>query len=253
MVTRKSSRRWILAVSTAILAFAVWAAPVGAKGPIDGNSKVDSHLFKPAVDSKGLFTVNATPILPHLGISFGLIIDYANSIMRLPPDSNLKYQKGPSLLDHSVWGTLHFNLGIKNFMVLGLQLPIGVVGGPAMSNLEDDGTVTPGDASISGGSFLNGWDGQGLGNLAIHAKFRFLRVELMPVGVAAIVQIGLPTVAAKNPSFLGDDYGYLVVQGVLDKWFGRRVKMAVNVGAKLNFGALAGKTQMLRLESSPND
>ena len=36
---------------------------------------MDLHLFRPAVDSKGHLSVNGTDILPHLGISFGLVLD----------------------------------------------------------------------------------------------------------------------------------------------------------------------------------
>src|SRR5687768_13008709 len=36
---------------------------------------MDLHLFRPAVDSKGHLSVNGTDVLPHLGISFGLILD----------------------------------------------------------------------------------------------------------------------------------------------------------------------------------
>ena len=36
----------------------------------------DTHLFRPAMDSKGLFTVNGSDILGANDISFGLVIDY---------------------------------------------------------------------------------------------------------------------------------------------------------------------------------
>jgi hypothetical protein len=36
---------------------------------------MDLHLFRPAIDSKGLLSVNGTDVLPHLGISFGLVLD----------------------------------------------------------------------------------------------------------------------------------------------------------------------------------
>jgi len=248
---------WRSFLGCAALALVVLAAgPASAKGTVEGGKLMDTRLFKPAVDSKGMFTVNASPILPHLGLSFGLVLDYANSIFRLEESDQLRRPHNPMIVDNAVWGTLHFNLGIKNWIVLGLQLPIGVLGGPSLecgddngdgvmdACLDTDGDGTPDTAStdIGGGDFSRGLkDAQGLGNLAIHAKIRFLRVEMMPVGLAAIVQIGLPTVAAKNPSFLGDPYGCATITAVLDKWFGRRVKLAVNVGFKLSFGALAGK------------
>src|SRR6187401_3245852 len=52
-------------------------APASLNG--DG---ADTHLFRPAVDSKGFFSVNGTRILPANGISFGLVLDYGRSILR---------------------------------------------------------------------------------------------------------------------------------------------------------------------------
>src|SRR3954468_3685885 len=41
------------------------------------------QLFRPAVDSKGYFTVNASQILGHLDFSIGLIGTYANTVLEL--------------------------------------------------------------------------------------------------------------------------------------------------------------------------
>src|SRR5262245_31600243 len=37
-------------------------------------SGIDAHLFRPAVDSRGFFTVNGADILPGNNISFGLVL-----------------------------------------------------------------------------------------------------------------------------------------------------------------------------------
>ena len=44
----------------------------------------DTHLFRPAMDSKGLFSTNGTDILGENDISFGLVIDYAHVLLRTP-------------------------------------------------------------------------------------------------------------------------------------------------------------------------
>src|SRR3954464_3030938 len=41
------------------------------------------QLFRPAVDSKGYFTVNASQILGHLDFSIGLIGTYAHNVLEL--------------------------------------------------------------------------------------------------------------------------------------------------------------------------
>ena len=52
--------------------------------PLAGNGQgLDTHLFRPAMDSKGLFTVNGSDILGANDISFGLVIDYGNTLLRV--------------------------------------------------------------------------------------------------------------------------------------------------------------------------
>src|SRR3954468_9884228 len=43
--------------------------------------------FRPAVDSKGYITVNASQILGHLDFSFGLVGNYAHDVLNLRGDS----------------------------------------------------------------------------------------------------------------------------------------------------------------------
>src|SRR5450432_1186719 len=49
----------------------------GANG--DG---MDTHLFRPAIDSKGFFSVNGSDILGAGNVSFGLVLDYGRNILR---------------------------------------------------------------------------------------------------------------------------------------------------------------------------
>src|SRR5208282_3593830 len=50
--------------------------------PSTNGNGFDTHLFRPAMDSKGLFTVNGSDILGKNEISFGLIIDYGHDLLR---------------------------------------------------------------------------------------------------------------------------------------------------------------------------
>ncbi|HEX7669642.1 MAG TPA: hypothetical protein VF395_08670, partial [Polyangiaceae bacterium] len=57
------------------------AAPGG--GPTGGNNAgADTHLFRPAVDSKGFITVNGSDVLGAGDVSFGLVLDYGRNILR---------------------------------------------------------------------------------------------------------------------------------------------------------------------------
>jgi len=76
---------------------------------------MDLHLFRPAVDSKGIITVNGADILGHQDFSFGLILDAG--------------------------------LGIVPFEGF-VEDDIGRVRGEAASNLEQAAMLSPGDPEI---------------------------------------------------------------------------------------------------------
>ena len=44
---------------------------------------MDLHLFRPAIDSKGFFSVNGADILGKNDLSLGLVIDYGHVLMPL--------------------------------------------------------------------------------------------------------------------------------------------------------------------------
>src|SRR3954465_636198 len=70
------------AASFPLLAHAQEANRLPDSGNGDG---MDTHLFRPAVDSKGFFSVNGSDILGANDVSFGLVMDYGHNIMRLEP------------------------------------------------------------------------------------------------------------------------------------------------------------------------
>ncbi|HVJ22259.1 MAG TPA: hypothetical protein VM686_42930, partial [Polyangiaceae bacterium] len=64
------------------------AAPASAQErvPESNGDGMDTHLFRPAVDSKGFFSVNGTDIIGKNDYSFGLVLDYGRNIMRTRSD-----------------------------------------------------------------------------------------------------------------------------------------------------------------------
>ncbi|MCL2450184.1 MAG: hypothetical protein FWD17_14650, partial [Polyangiaceae bacterium] len=93
-----------------------------------GNGKgFDTHLFRPAMDSKGLFTVNGSDVLAASEYSVGLVLDYGHAILQAPSG-------GGALVSHSFEGTFQANLGLFNQLVVGVDLPIDVVAGGARSD-----------------------------------------------------------------------------------------------------------------------
>ena len=43
---------------------------------VRNDSGMEAHIFRAAVDTKGHFTVDTTPVLPHMAISLGLMLDF---------------------------------------------------------------------------------------------------------------------------------------------------------------------------------
>jgi OmpA-OmpF porin, OOP family len=208
-----------VAATAAVLAASV---PASATDPLTGNGNgMDTHLFRPAMDSKGLFATNGTEILGNNDISFGLILDYGDILLRdsNPTQPNKSYQ----LINDSFQGTLQFNYGLKNWLVLGLDIPVVLMTGDATG------------ATGAGGETVAGWgntqlDAQNLEFIALHAKLRLLRVE-KGFGLAVGFQAGVPLTDA--PQQAAAEPGYFVwPQLMLEKRFGSRgqLKLEVNGG-----------------------
>lgn len=52
--------------------------------PESNGGGFDTHLFRPAMDSRGLFSVNGADVLGAGNVSFGLVLDYGRGILRVP-------------------------------------------------------------------------------------------------------------------------------------------------------------------------
>ena len=221
---------------------------------------MDLRLFRHAVDSKGVASVNGTDIIAHMDYSFGLILDggfdllphdgFENDRKRsvVPEGSEVPAESNQRLTDYVVerlfTGNLMANFGILNYAVVGIQLPILVGQGPdvTLPGYYNEGGVDP-NTGVQTGS--GGLAYQGLGNMVIHGKVRLLRQERYPIGLAAIVQAGLPT--ATDDQF-GGEPGFTLWPSLVLGWRPvRRFRMNAEVGYRLVTGdgadiELGGKT-----------
>jgi outer membrane protein OmpA-like peptidoglycan-associated protein len=180
MKERRTTRALAIGAALAILGAGRVAlaqtAPSSAAIPDSNGKGFDTHLFRPAMDSKGLFTVNGTDILGDRDISVGLVLDYGHAILRTGIDAH------KALIEHSFQGTLQFNYGLLNQVVVGVDLPIDLMSG---GQLQDP---------TSQATYQNLWgpgqlDFQGIGYIAAHAKWRITKVE-HGFGLAVGIQIG---------------------------------------------------------------
>jgi outer membrane protein OmpA-like peptidoglycan-associated protein len=154
---------------------AAQSTPNVVPNPPNGNG-FDTHLFRPSMDSKGLFTVNGTDILGANDYSFGLILDYSNGLLRTP--------YGDKLIEHSFQGTLQANYGLANQVVVGLDFPVDLMSGTQQN--DSMGNPQPVYVGLWGPKKL---EFQGPGFIAAHAKWRITKVE-HGIGLALGLQIG---------------------------------------------------------------
>ncbi len=202
------------ALAATIASGHAWAQAV----PSTNGDGFDTHLFRPAMDSKGLFSVNGSEILGANEVSIGLTIDYGRNLLRV----NDVGQRSPQLLNHSFQGTAMFNYGIANRLTVGLAVPVNLMAGNEQ--------FTP-----TGAPVLSGWgpgqvDSQTLGFIGLHSKLRVLRVD-KGLGVSLGVQLGVPVTGA--PRDAGADPGFFYwPQLILEKRIGdkEQFKIAVNGG-----------------------
>jgi len=227
MMPRSAAARCAAAV--ACVAFLLGSSPVRAQTSAELTSGgMDLHLFRPAVDSKGLLTLNGSDILGANDYSFGLILDAGFGILPFRGFENrsdvpaAEAARTEHVVDQFFTGTLHFNYGFANLLVAGIQVPVQVVSG---ANLTVPGSYN--------GSGALGLDYQGLGDITLHGKIRLTRVERDPVGIAALLQIELPT--GNSSTFAGG--GFTLWPRVAVEWRPvRRFRVVLNAGYRLALG-----------------
>jgi outer membrane protein OmpA-like peptidoglycan-associated protein len=202
-----------------------------------GDVGMDAHLFRPAVDSKGYISTNGTNILGDGDYSFGLVLDAGFGIMPMTGfvygrrdtvdfdgDDPTGFEETDHLIDAAITGTLHFNYGIANTAVVGVQVPIMVLGGPnvMVPEIYND-TSSP-----------LGLDTQGFGNITLHGKLRMLRYEQHAVGLAGILHIELPT--GESNEFRGEPGFALWPVLALDWVPVPELRFGLNAGYRFNTG-----------------
>jgi outer membrane protein OmpA-like peptidoglycan-associated protein len=219
--------RGALALGLTLLS-ATASAQEDVRVPDQNGDGMDTHLFRPAIDSKGYFSVNGSDILGANDISFGLILDYGRNLVRTNPErEDTTSEPGvDALVDDSFQGTFHFNYGIANALVAGISVPVILMAGDEANDIGENGTLYSTEKL----------DAQKISTVALHAKLRLTRLE-KGIGLAAIMQAGIPV--ADAPRDTGADPGvWYWPQLAVENHFGaaRRLKIGLNVGYRGHTG-----------------
>jgi len=189
---------------------------------------IDLNVFRPAMDSRGYLTVNASQVLGDKELSFGLgSLDWGHGLLKLNGNGS-SYS-----IDDIISATLIAAYGIH-------AGPLELEFGASVPFL-----IMSGDRNPDMGDKQFKLDGQGIGNIGLHFKTRFLKTSRAPhVGLGVIASLYLPTT---NPTdrFLGEAAGSATgaaggklvpqIMGILDKEFGRTgaLRVALNAGIRL--------------------
>src|SRR6187431_425001 len=146
----KALERWGAKTSQTAILFILLGLPAAAgaqqRVPEGNGDGLDTHLFRPAVDSKGFFSVNGSRILGANDISFGLVLDYGRSLLRVREEAkepaagvdctdDVNCVGVKALVPNSFQGTFGFNYGIANRAVVGLSIPVVLASGDPAYNI----------------------------------------------------------------------------------------------------------------------
>jgi len=205
--------RLALLLLSALAAGAAQAQP--SAGP------VQIQRFSPAMDSKGLITLDASQVLGHLEPSMGLVLSWARRPLLLSGDDGASAGAGRYAVDNLLTSNLLLALGLFGRAEAGIMLPL---------------TFWNGDTAPDGASGApapdSGVDAQGVGDLSLRVKARLLDQSRYPLGLALVAALDLPTGDAQR--LLGTGGVALAPTVVLDReLFDGRLRLVLNAGAHL--------------------
>ncbi len=222
----RSRSFWCRPLLAALPVLALAIAPTAAQAQA---GDVTINPFHPAMDSRGYLTLNASQVLGHLELSFGLVTDWGYKLLDLSGDGG-STMSIDNMITPTLIGAMGFKIGQAE-LELGVGLPFVIVSGDRGPDFVGD-PLTPNDDErfkISG---------QGLGNVALHLKTRFLKTTKGPkIGLGLMASLYLPTVS-ESRKFLGDDKLTPEVLVILEKEFGQdgAFRVVLNGGFRLHTG-----------------
>ncbi|MCP4446951.1 MAG: hypothetical protein GY811_16615, partial [Myxococcales bacterium] len=135
-----------------VLSAAVFTGPASAQSTKVGGN-IDINAFRPAIDSRGYVTVNASQVLGHKELSFGLVTNWGKSVLTLEDGTNT-YEVS-NIITPTLVGAYGLKLGPAELEV-GVSFPFHVMNGDRSPDFGDDTPDDPNDDKNFG------FEGQGL-------------------------------------------------------------------------------------------
>ena len=216
---------------------------------------MDLHLYRPAIDTRGYFSVNGTEVMPHKEFSFGLVLDAGFGILRYngfendPNKAASEASREDRIAGQGFTGTFMFNVGLIDRLVLGIQLPITFFRGDTVQAPDNGGSCLAGSTTCLYNLEAGGLRSQGVGDLTISVKARLLNLGEFPIGIAVTLRAGFPT--AKTDQFAGEPGFSLWPTAVLEFQPIEKIRLAIEGGYRWNSGQ--GATFIWDGRSDPSD
>ena len=171
---------------------------------------IDVQNFRPAMDSKGMVTVERTKALGTFEPSIGLYLNYG-----LHPVKQTIDGQEVNVVENLATGNFVAALGFAHIVEVGVNVPLVIVRG------QTDGR---GD--------LERLSTDGLGDVQFSLKVRLLDREQVGVGVALVPSVILDT--GEDDAFVSHGQGAIFVPRLAIDWtLGARVYMAVNAAFRM--------------------
>ncbi|MFO0656816.1 MAG: OmpA family protein [Polyangia bacterium] len=205
------------------------------------------QLFRPAIDSKGYVTLNASQVLGHKDFSLGLVGTWAGKPLYLEVPAGSSAPFGPVSsgrtfeVSNLVTAQLQFALGLFKHFEIALGIPLSIMTGGRQ--VCPQGQDCQGYAGSGSARTDLTFSKVGIADLAIHFKGRFLNTSRHPVGLGALLSVYLPVDkwggGDAYKQFIAEDNVTIHPQILLDKEWGRsrRFRTAINAGALVRFGS----------------
>ena len=216
--------------------------PATALAQPAGDLSLDT--FRPAIDSRGYLTLNASQPLGHKEVSFGLgSLAWGHKLLRFEEGTNTYEVK--DVITATLVAAFGFHVGPAE-LEIAASVPLSILSG----DRGPDEIGAPGDPNDDRDYKL---DGQGLGNIGLHLKTRFIKSSRPPhVGLGVIASVFLPT-TDPTERFIGEAKLNSQIIGILDKEFGRRGQLRLAINAGIRFRPTTTFTDMGDMGAPPTN
>ncbi len=213
--------------SLALSAHSPKEAHAQATTNLNNGDGMNTRLFRGAVDSKGFFSVNGTDVLGKGDVAFGLVLDGGFGLLRLRDQSAATgvNRTEKKVIDNQFHGLLFVGYSPFKNLTLGIGIPTDLVSGKPQDTGMNPASITPNQKTDVNAFFTGAWN--------FNVKYRILRVEDAPIGMAIIGAVDVPFSEEARKGYAADPGVSFHPTLALEKRFGgeQRLRIGLNVGA----------------------